>query len=549
MKNHGALLISLGIFLSRIFGLIRERLFAMYLGNSIYADIFKVALRIPNFLQNLFGEGALSAAFIPHYSEALASKKEEDRILIAHTIFFLLLLISSLLVILGIYFSKSLVQWMAPGLDESAQQLTEKLVTILFPGTGLLVMSSWCLGVLNSHKKFFMSYFSPVFWNGAIIFSLVYFGQKNFAKWDWDFFLIAISWSVVFGSFLQFAVQLPSILKLLPLSPFKISLRHHKIKRIMTQFFPALLTRGVIQISSIIDNVIASFLKTGAISSLSYAQTISTLPLSLFGLSIAQSELTELSHIEGKDLPKEERKPLFENQLAKALAKLNFLLIPTTVAFLLLGDVIVGILFQTGKFDHKATFEVWIILAGQTFGLIKSAKSRLLNSALYAKKNTTSSFRIVLIRLTTSTFFGLFFCIGLPKILKLYAPEISIDSYLPVGLTLAFGISAHLEFFLLKRSLKTFDVNIIDDLTHQGKIFIISIMSAITPLLLKYAVIPTDIYGRYLPFIGIILLGIFSLSFLLLAYWTSCAEMMIITLNLKKVKDKFKNKFKDKFKG
>lgn len=147
--------VAAGILLSKIAGLVRGRVFAHYFGNSDAADAFGAALRIPNFLQNLFGEGVLSASFIPVYARLRAEKKDEEATELAETIFALLFLSTSVLVAVGVLATPWLIDAIAPGFHGEKRQLTITLVRIFFPGVGLLVFSAWCLGVLNSHRKFF----------------------------------------------------------------------------------------------------------------------------------------------------------------------------------------------------------------------------------------------------------------------------------------------------------------------------------------------------------------------------------------------------------
>ncbi|HWU44966.1 MAG TPA: lipid II flippase MurJ, partial [Bdellovibrio sp.] len=199
MRNH-ALLVGLGIFLSRIAGLVRERVFAHYFGNSDAGDAFKAALKIPNFLQNLFGEGVLSASFIPVYAQLLAKKHDEEAAKVASVIGSLLFFMTSLLVVVGVFATPFLIDLIAPGFAGEKKELTIKIVQILFPGTGFLVMSAWCLGILNSHKRFFLSYVAPVIWNLTIIVVLLMWGGKQ-AQFD---LAITVSWGLVAGSFLQF---------------------------------------------------------------------------------------------------------------------------------------------------------------------------------------------------------------------------------------------------------------------------------------------------------------------------------------------------------
>src|SRR6185312_6370873 len=155
-------------------GLVRDRVFAHYFGNSDAADAFRAAFRVPNILQNLFGEGVLSASFIPVYSRLLAEEDEEESGRVAGAVGAVLALTASLLVVAGMLAAPWLIWVIAPGFHGEKRDLTIHLVRILFPGAGLLVFSAWCLGILNSHRKFLLSYTAPVIWNFAIIGSFLW---------------------------------------------------------------------------------------------------------------------------------------------------------------------------------------------------------------------------------------------------------------------------------------------------------------------------------------------------------------------------------------
>src|SRR4051794_11611270 len=207
-----AILVAAGIFLSRIAGLIRERVFAHYFGNSDAADVFRAAVRIPNFLQNLFGEGVLSASFIPVYARLRAEGKHDEATKVAEAIGAILAFFTSIIVLIGIIAAPWLIDAIAPGFHGAKRELTVRLVRIFFPGVGLLVFSAWCLGILNSHRRFFLSYVAPVVSNLAIIATFFIFGSRAYNL------VIVVAWGTVVGSALQFLVQLPVVLKLL--SPF-----------------------------------------------------------------------------------------------------------------------------------------------------------------------------------------------------------------------------------------------------------------------------------------------------------------------------------------
>src|ERR1043165_8751265 len=160
--GRSAFYVGAGILISRIVGLIRQRIFAHYFGTSWESDAFSAAFRIPNFLQNVFGEGALSASFIPVYAKLLAQDDEEHAGRVANAVFGILALVTSIIVLIGVLGTPYFVTAIAAGFEAERRELTIRLVRIFFPGAGLLVLSAWCLGVLNSHHRFFLSYTPPV---------------------------------------------------------------------------------------------------------------------------------------------------------------------------------------------------------------------------------------------------------------------------------------------------------------------------------------------------------------------------------------------------
>src|SRR4051794_25188097 len=162
-------MVATGILFSRILGLIRNRVFAHYLGTSDAADAFNAAFRIPNFLQNLFGEGVLSASFIPVYARLLGRKQDEEARRTAGAVFSLLTLSTSILVLLGVFLTPALIAIIAPGFEGEKRAATIRLVRILFPGAGVLVLSAWCLGVLNSHRRVCPLYATPARWGVSIV--------------------------------------------------------------------------------------------------------------------------------------------------------------------------------------------------------------------------------------------------------------------------------------------------------------------------------------------------------------------------------------------
>src|SRR6476660_2069781 len=209
--GRSAFFVGAGILISRIVGLIRQRIFAHYFGRSGAGDAFSAAFRIPNFLQNVFGEGALSASFIPVYAKLLAQGDEKEAAKVANAVFGVLALMTSVIVLIGVFATPYFVTAIAPGFQDERRELAIRLVRIFFPGAGLLVLSAWCLGVLNSHHRFFISYTAPVAWNLAMIASLVIFGRRvgQFPLAEY------VAWGSVIGSALQFGVQWPTVIRLI----------------------------------------------------------------------------------------------------------------------------------------------------------------------------------------------------------------------------------------------------------------------------------------------------------------------------------------------
>ena len=179
--------------------------------NSIVADAFRVAIRIPNLLNNLFGEGVLSASFVTVYAKLRASKEDDEADDLASAVFSLLALVCAVLVAIGIAATPLLIYVLAPGFKAESREIAIRLVRILFPFTGLLVMSAWCLGVLNSHGKFLLSYLAPVALNITVIVIAVLAGRTH----NEVQLVVIVAWAFVLGAAIQFGVQVPSVLKAL----------------------------------------------------------------------------------------------------------------------------------------------------------------------------------------------------------------------------------------------------------------------------------------------------------------------------------------------
>jgi putative peptidoglycan lipid II flippase len=423
-------------------GLVRQKIFAHYFGSSDAGDAFYAALKIPNFLQNLLGDGVLSASFIPVYANLVGRGGLEEADRVAGVIGSLLALVNGTLVAVGIWATPLMIDVIAPGFHGEKRELTIRLVQIFFPGTGFLVMSAWCLGILNSHRRFFLSYVAPVIWNIAIIAALLYFGRT----YSQDRLAVAVAWSVFVGSVLQFGVQLPSVLRCAPYLKAGLNHRLEPVRMIFRNFLPVLVSRGVVQVSAYVDSVFASLLPMGAVSALAYTQSIYMLPISLFGMSVSASELSAMSRAQGTV---EEKSIILRGRIQAGLRQIAFFIVPSVVAMLALGDIIVAGLFQGGEFHQNDSIYVWGVLAGSTVGLLATTLGRLYSSAFYSLGDTRTPLRFATIRVALTIALGYLFGLRMPI-------WFGIDrSWGTAGLTLSAGLAGWIEFFLLRRAIGT----------------------------------------------------------------------------------------------
>jgi putative peptidoglycan lipid II flippase len=432
-------MVAAGILASRLSGLARTTIFSFFFGlQSDAADAFSAAFRIPNLLQNLFGEGALSGSFIPIHSGLRAQGRETEAAQTARTVFALLLLLMSVLVLLGELAAPLLTRTVAGGFTGEKRELTILLVRILFPGAALLVSAAWCLGVLNSHGKFLLSYASGIAWNAGMIGALLIFGPGS--KHDLDRLAVMLAWGSVIGSFLQFAVQAPTAFAL-SRGGGGVTLSE-PVRRALRDFTPVMISRGAVQISAYIDQYIASYLPKGAVTGLTQTSIIYTLPVSLFGISVSAAQLPALS----RDAALEDTAKL-RDRIDAGLERLAFFVVPSAVAFAAIGDIIAGVLLQHGQFRAQDSRIVWGMLAGASVGLVASTQSRLYSVAHYALGDTKRPLRFALVRIGLVTVLGYLCALVIP-------PRLGVPAMWGAGgLTASAGIAGWVEFALLRRSL------------------------------------------------------------------------------------------------
>jgi putative peptidoglycan lipid II flippase len=511
--GRSAVFVAAGILVSRLAGLVRTRFFAHYFGLSAEGDAFAAGFRIPNFLQNLFGEGALSASFIPVYASLLAreDRREADRV--AGAVASILALLVSGLVLLGVLATPLLIDAIAPGFTGAKRELTIQIVRILFPGAGLLVLSAWCLGVLNSHHRFLLSYAAPVMWNAAMIATMIIYGGAALPD-----LALKLAWGSVAGSALQFAVQLPVVLRIAPDLKLIFDTASEHVRTVIRNFVPVFISRGVVQVSAYIDSLIASLLPTGAVVGLTNAQLLYTLPVSLFGISVSAAELPAMAGTLGAD-PAGATK--LQQRLNSGLRQIAFFVVPSAMAFIALGDVVAAALLQTGRFTHSDALYVWGILAGSGVGLLASTLGRLYSSTYYALRDTRTPLRYALVRVALTTVLGYLFAIPLPRALGMNTV------WGAAGLTASAGIAGWVEMLMLRRTLNS-------RIGHTGlpfdyivKLWGAAVAGGIVAWLLKLTLPP-----MHPAMAAVIILGPYGLVFLGTTFLLRVSEASIVVSRL-----------------
>jgi putative peptidoglycan lipid II flippase len=463
VRRSGSFLVAAGIFLSSTFGLIREISISAFLGVGATADVFKAAVRIPNLIQNLLGEGSLSASFIPVYSKLL-EEDEEQADALAGNILGLLLAVMTGAVVVGIALARPLTDLLTPGFTGAQLDLATTLLRIAFPAIALSVLSAYCTGVLNSHRRFFLSYASPVMWNlGQIGFlsAAAIYGATDVGLAH------ALTLGLLFGAFSEVLIQVRDVKRLMGGARLSVSTRSPHTRSVLRRFVPVIAGRGVIQLVNYIELVLASLLAVGGVSALTYSQLLYMLPISLFGMAVAAAELPELARLG------QAGHHVIRQRLGFGLDRIAFYVAFTAAIYIFAGDVVVGALLQRSSFSPADTRLVWLTVAAFSLGLLGTTRSRLLQNALYALDESRTVARLAVFRAALAAGLGalLMFPLDrwmvdgtrlvrngdlgfgpLPDHLRLVdhgTPHLGI-----VGLALGAAISSWVEFRLLRRALR-----------------------------------------------------------------------------------------------
>lgn len=435
--RRGAFWVAIGIFLSRIAGVFRQVLVANFFGTGPLADAWTAALRLPAVLQNLLGEGSLSASFIPVYAEQIGDGRPEVARRFAGVVLGLLLTVAGVLVLVGVAATPFLVDALMPGYSGDQRAGALLLLPLLIPMAGLAVLAAWALGILNTHRHFLLSYSAPVLWNlsivGALLAGGVGLGLRDLELLRW------MGWGALIGGGLQFLVQLPTVVRRAGWVRPSLKLKTEGVNEALRNFLPVVGARGFESLSGFLREVtLASLLAGGAVSILGYVQPFYLLPISLFGLSVAAAELPELSQ------RRREATEVLAARVASGLQSVQFWVVPTVVGYIVLGGSLMSLVYRRGSFSGDDATAAHYVLAAVALGLVASASSRLLSSTFYALRDAATPARIAVFRIVVS--FGLGAALMFPFD-RLQTGSVHLGA---VGLGLGAAAAAWLEYVLLR---------------------------------------------------------------------------------------------------
>jgi len=273
---------SLATIISRILGLLREVSFAAVFGAGGSMDAFVAAFRIPNLLRDLFAEGALSAAYVPVFTEKLKKEGAQKAFLITSSVFSIILIVLGLIVILGILLAPYYVKYYVSGFGDDAAQmaLTVKLTQIMFPFILLIAFAAVSMGTLNSIGRFGIPALAPALFNVVMILSALFLTRYFNPP------ILGLGFGAVIGGGGQFIIQIPQLLRNGYRYEFKLDFKNESVQKIFRLMLPAALGVAAWQINVVVATIIASYLDVGSISSLYYALRLMHLPLGVFGVAL-----------------------------------------------------------------------------------------------------------------------------------------------------------------------------------------------------------------------------------------------------------------------
>ena len=431
--GRSATRVGAGILASRVSGFFRDVVIASFFGVGPIMDAYTAALRIPNILRNLLGEGTLSAAFVPVYSARLGAEDREGARRVARGVLGLVLTAAGLVVAAGVALAPWIAEVFTPGFESEITDLTARLIRILFPMSGVMIAGAWCLGVLTSHRRFLLPFGAPVLWNLAQIGGLLWGARAGLEP-----LIVVLAWATLVGGILQVLVQIPAAARLAGSLAPTLGRDDADVRTVARNAGPVAASQGIFQVSSLADVVLASLVAGGALAGLYYAQRVVQLPMALFGVSVAVAALPEMSRGGGIEA--------LRPHLDTGLRRILYFVVPATVVFLLYGDLVVGLIYQRNAFGAEDARLVRWILSGYAMGLVATSLVKLFASAFHALQDTRTPMTYAAIAVTVG--------IAVGAGLMFWMSSRGFEARSATGLAVGGAAGAWLNVGLLRRGLR-----------------------------------------------------------------------------------------------
>ncbi len=498
----GAIIIALFTVVSKILGLLRNRLLASQFGAGDVLDTYFAAFKIPDLVFNILILGALSASFIPVFVSSWNKDKEETWRM-TNSVLNILLLALILISLILFAFAPQLMNLIAPGFDATKQVATADLTRIMLLSVIFFTLSNVISGVLNSFRRFVSFSLAPVMYNIGIIFGIMVLVPK--------YGTAALAWGVVLGAFLHLLVQLPSVFKVGFRYRWILDFKHQAVKKIFKLMIPRALGLAVTQINQLVIVIIASTLAVGSVAVFNFANDLQSFPISIFGVSLAIAAFPVFSQAFSQN-----DNYKFVTHFSKTFRRIVFLIIPASLMILLLRAQIVRLVLGAGQFDWTDT-----ILTARTLGyfavsLFAQALIPLLARSFYAKQDTRTPVIISLISMTIN----IVLAYSLSRLMGI------------AGLGLAFSIASIVNMLLLVLVLRHKVGNLDDRKIIKSTIKIVVLAALMGGVIqwLKYIIAPLvdmqTFVGVFLQAAGAIIGG--SLVYLLLSLFFKSEEIEIL---------------------
>ena len=446
-------IVSVAVMFSRVLGLVREMVFARYFGAGFLYDAYVVAFRLPNVLRDLFAEGALSAAFVKVFTDYQINKSEKEAWHLASLVFNALAVVMSVICIIGIIFSRQFIDLIADGFSPEKAALATTLTQIMFPFILLVALAAVAMGVLNTKGVFGVpASASTVFNVVSIVFGLVFAYWLSGGGWlstgDKDavpsgsaqWAIIGMAIGTLIGGASQLLMQIPSLYKVgFRFSPM-LSFTDEGVRRVMSLMTPAILGTSAVQVNVMLNTYFVSHIN-GAQGWLSYSFRLMQFPIGLFGVAIGTASVPVLSR-----MASEGRIQDFRDTLSSSINLVFLMTLPSACGLIVLGQPIIRLIYEGGKFDATATYMTALALGGYSLGLTGYAAIKVLSPAFYAMNDAKTPMMIAVASIAVNAIASYFF----REWLSHYGvSEATPQGYGHAGVALATSVVALVNFFAL----------------------------------------------------------------------------------------------------